>query len=101
MEEAIPEMSARLLTYVRESFEREIAELLDDPSWMLAEGDDWMRDHMSKLRAVGEEIGLDFDALAGSLGSPYEIDRLRVLEEEGRLIGLTEFQSGMAHHRAR
>lgn len=95
------EMSARLLTYVRETFERDIADLLDDPSWLLEEGDVWMRNYLVGLRMIGDEIGLDFDKLVGELGSPYEIQRLRVLEDENRLIGLQEFHGGMAPHRAR
>jgi hypothetical protein len=74
-------ISARTLDWARLCFDRDVAALLDDPSPLLCA---WREqeppEELAVLRAIGADLGLDFDKLVEQLGTDVERQRLRDIE---------------------
>jgi len=73
-------LNESVLSYAREKFRDEVADLLDDPSDLLHP---WREqepaEYLNSRRLFARDLGLDFDALVAA-GSPYERERLYDIE---------------------
>lgn len=68
----------RVLKYAREKFLDEIDQLLDDCSFLQHPDEDgatWVRSR----RRLAKDVGLNFDSLISSRGTPFERERLQAV----------------------
>lgn len=72
-----PDRLARILEFAVEAFRDDVEALLDDPRGVLEPGD--IHKHLSEMRRVSTDLGLDFDALVDELGTAFEVRRLRTI----------------------
>ena len=64
------EIMSSTADWARDAFRRELAETLDDPSYLDQEDIDF-------LEEVAADLKLDFIGLIEELGTPYEIERFK------------------------
>lgn len=65
--------------YAQERFEEDVDNLLDDPYGMFPFKDQ-LQEGIKKMRALAEDLELDFDELVKKNGTEYEIQLLEKLE---------------------
>ena len=74
-------MNPETLEWAQDAFRSHLDILLDDPYGF--KGDkDAVPGIVQQYRRVAQDLGLDFDTLVAEIGTPYEIERLRKLEDE-------------------
>ncbi|NTF17337.1 hypothetical protein G6L37_02715 [Agrobacterium rubi] len=73
----MPVTTDRVIEFAAEAFRRHLGELLDDPTWLVEEGDLDPVEYIAEQRRIAADLGIDFDSLSEEIGSPFEVERLR------------------------
>jgi len=73
----MPVTTDRVIEFAVEAFKRHLDDLLDDPSWLIEDGQVDPVEYIAEQRRIAADLGLDFDLLSEELGTPYEVERLQ------------------------
>jgi len=72
----------RVVEYARTCFKASVESFLDDPHGMLSTGSEWatpVAEYVEECRLLAHDMGLDFDQLLATMGTPHERERVHKL----------------------